>query len=646
MTMLDRMRRHKNILKWSLAVVVLTFILLYIPDFVSTRPSGTGAAPGEIVAAVGGREVTAGEFQQRYISQIQAYRNQLGGSINTSLLRQLGVDQQILNQMIEEQVALIEADRNGIRVTDDELAQQILSLPGLQENGQFIGEARYQQLLQSQNPPMTPSQFEEGLRRSLIVDKLRAALTDWMAVPDSDLEREYAQRNEKVKLQVVALTADRFRDKVTVTDADIAAHYQSHSAEYRRGEQRKIKYLLLDREQARQKVVVPPTDVQRYYNDNIQQYQTPEQVRASHILLETAGKNDADVKKRAEEILKQVKSGADFAELAKKVSEDKGSAPNGGDLDYFGRGRMVPEFEQAAFSMQPGQISDLVKSQFGYHIIKVVDKKAGATRTLEEVRPQIQQQLAMETADQRIAQQARDLEKRIDDPGDLDTVARELGLMVQESGLFQREDPVPGLGVTPQVAQEAFTLTDKQVSKAIASSRGPVFITVVEKKDPYVPKLDEVKDRVREDLIRLRATELSSQRASAIAASLKSAPNFAAAAKAQGFEAKDTDLIARNAALPDNIGVSPEVDKVAFSLPVNAVSDPIKTSDGTVIVRVVEKDPVTPEEFRKAKETFRAEILNERRGRFFNAYMVKAKDKLNIEINSDVVQRVVSLYQL
>ena len=180
-----------------------------------------------------------------------------------------------------------------------------------------------------------------------------------------------------MKLQVVALTADRFRDKVTVTDADVAAHFESHKAEYRVGEQRKIKYLLLDREQARQKVVVPPTDVQRYYNDNIQQYQTPEQVRASHILLKTAGKDEADVRKQAEEILKQVKGGADFAELAKKVSEDEGSKANGGDLDYFGRGRMVPEFEQAAFAMQPGQISDLVKSQFGFHIIKVVDKKAG-----------------------------------------------------------------------------------------------------------------------------------------------------------------------------------------------------------------------------------------------------------------------------
>src|SRR5262245_28279655 len=224
----------------------------------------------------------------------------------------------------------------------------------------------------------------------LSVDKPRSSRKYWMAIPDNELEREYTQRNEKVKLQVVALTADRFRDKVTVSDADVDAYFASHSAEYRRGEQRKIKYLLLDREQARQKVVVPPSDVQRFYNDNIQQYQTPEQVRASHILLETAGKNDEDVKKRAEEVLKQGKGGADFAELAKKVSEDKGSKANGGDLDYFGRGRMVPEFEQAAFAMQPGQISDLVKSQFGYHIIKVVDKKAASTRTLDEVRAQIQ----------------------------------------------------------------------------------------------------------------------------------------------------------------------------------------------------------------------------------------------------------------
>jgi peptidyl-prolyl cis-trans isomerase D len=641
MTMLDRMRRHKGWLKWSLGLVAAAMAVFLIPtDFLGpTSTTTVGAAPGETIADVDGREITAGDFQQRYLSQIQAYRSQFGGNVNDSLLRQLGIDQQILTQMIDEQVALIEAERHGITVSDDELAQQIFSIPGLQENGRFIGEQRYEQLLQSQNPPMTKSQFETSLRRSMIIDKLRAALTDWVAVSDMEVEREYRQRNEKVKLQLAALTADRFRSQVMVTDADVAAYFESKKAEYRVGEQRKVKYLLLDRDQARLKVAVPPNDVQRYYNDNIEQYQTPEQVRARHILLNTAGKDEAAVRKQAEAILAQVKGGADFAALAQKVSEDEGSKVNGGDLGFFGRGRMVPEFETAAFMMEPGQISDLVKSQFGFHIIKVEEKRPAATQTLDQVRPQIQQTLTMQIADQQISDRARQLEDRLEQPGDLDTVAKELGIMVQESGLFQREDPVPGLGAAPQISDDAFRLEQGQVSDALASPRGPVFITVTEKKDPYVPPLDEVKDRAREDLIRARATELSRQRASAIAAALKSAGDFAAAAKTQGFEAKTSELVAREAPLPD-IGVSPEVDRAAFSLPIGAVSDPIQTTDGTVIVKVLERDEVTPDEFRIAREAFRAELLNERRGRFFSAYMSKQKEKLAIEVNPDVVRRV------
>jgi peptidyl-prolyl cis-trans isomerase D len=644
MTMLDRMRRHKNWLKWSLAVVVLTFVFLYIPDFVQTTPTGAGAGPREVIAEVDGRELTAGDFQQRYMTQVQAYRAQLG-SASDQLLRQLGIDQQILSQMIDEQVGLIEAERNGISVSDDELAQQIFSIPALQENGQFIGEQRYEQLLLTQVPPLTKSQFEEGLRRSLVLDKLRSALTDWMAVSNAEVEREYSRRNEKVKLQVVALTADQFRSDVTVTDADVASYFESRTAEYRIGEQRKIKYLLLDRDQMRLKVVVPATDVQRYYNDNIQQYQTPEQVRASHILLETAGKDEAAVQKEAEAILQQVKGGADFAALARKMSDDEGSKANGGDLDYFGRGRMVPEFENAAFAMEPGQVSDLVKSQFGFHIIKVVDKRAGTTRTIDEVRAQIQDQLALQIADQRITDLATQYASRVSDLADLEGAARELQLTVQESGFFQRGDPVPGLGVAPQVAAAAFTLDGTAASAAITSPRGPVFLAVSERRDPYVPMLDEVRDRVREDLIRTRATELSRQRASAIAAALKSSRDFAAAAKAQGVEARDTELIPRGSALPD-IGVSPEVDRAAFSLAVGAVSDPIQASDGTVIIRVVERDEVTPDEMRQAREAFRAELLAERRGRFFSAYMGKARERIRVEVDNDVLQRVLAAYRL
>jgi peptidyl-prolyl cis-trans isomerase D len=561
--------------------------------------------------------------------------------MSDQLLRQLGIEQQILQQMIDEQAALREAERQGITVSDEELAQQIFSIPGLQEGGRFIGEQRYEQLLRSQNPPMTKGDFESNLRRSMMIDKLRGALTDWMSVSDAEVEREFRLRNEKVKLQVVALTADAFRDKVTVSDADVAAYFESHKAEYRVGEQRKVKMLLLDRDQVHAKMMVPAADVQRAYNDNITQYQTPEQIRASHILLNLAGKDEAAVRKQAEDVLAQVKAGGDFAALAQKYSEDEGSKANGGDLDYFGRSRMVPEFEAAAFAMEPNQVSDLVRTQFGFHIIKVVDKKAGTTRTFDEVRPQLEDQLKWERTDQQIATRATELADRIDDPADLDAVGKEAGFPVTESGFFERDDPVPGLGVAPQVAIAAFQLPDGDVSDPIASPRGPVFVTVTGKRDPYVPQLDEVRERVRDDAVRARATEMSRQRAAEIAAGLRSAGNFAAAAKAQGFEAKDTELITRESPLPD-IGVSPEVDKVVFALPAGGVSEPITTSDGTVIVRVVERDEVTADELRQGREAFRAELLNERRGRFFTAYMTKAKTRMRIEVNNDVVQRTIT----
>ena len=520
MTMLDRMRRHQSWLKWSLALVVLAFIVFYIPDFVQQNPVGVGASAREVVAEVDGRPLTAGDFQQRYVAQVQAYRTQFGGAMNEQLLRQLGVDQQILAQMIDEEVAVVEAERQGISVSDDELAQQIMAIPGLQENGRFIGEARYEQLLRSQRPPLTKAAFEDRMRRGLVIERLRTALTDWVSVSDKELEDEYRTRNEKVKMQVVALTADAFRSQVNVTDADVSAHFDAHKAEYRIGEQRAIKYLLLDRDQARQKVTVPPGDIQRYYNNNIQQYQTPEQIRASHILLKTEGKDEAAVRKTAEGVLAQVKGGADFAELAKKVSEDEGSKAQGGDLNYFSRGRMVPEFEEAAFKMNAGETSDLVKSPFGFHIIRVVDKKAGATRSVDEVRQQITDVLQQQIADQQITTKAQALATRIKDPGDLAEAAGENGLTVQESGLFQRTDPVPGLGQAPQVAAEAFQLKDGAVSGALSSPRGVVFITVSNKKDPYVPNLDEVQERVREDATRAKATELSRQKAGAVAAAL------------------------------------------------------------------------------------------------------------------------------
>jgi peptidyl-prolyl cis-trans isomerase D len=639
MTMLDRMRRHMDWLKWSLGLVVVAFVLFYIPDFL--KGSGADAASGDTIATVQGREITTGEFRRTYQAQLQAYRSAYGGNMSDQLLKQLGVEQQILQQMVDERAALAEADRLGVSASDEEVRQRIFSTPAFQENGAFIGEQRYQQLLRMQRPPLVPSDFEDSVRRQIIVDKLRASLTDWLSVPDKELEQEYRRRNDKVKLAVVSFTADSFRAQVAANDAEVASYFDGHKNDFKIPEKRKIRYLLIDIDAVRAKVTIPPADVERAYNNGIDQYTTPEQVRASHILLKTEGKDDAAVKTKAEEILKQARAGADFADLAKKNSEDDASAKNGGDLDYFGRGRMVPEFDAAVFAMAPGQISDLVKTQYGYHIIKLVDKKTATTRTLAEVRQQITDQLAYERAQAQAADLSTALEKQISKPADLDKAAKAQGLIVQESGFFARDEPILGLGPSPEAANRAFEMKQGDVAGPLRASRGFVFETLVAKQDPYVPKVDEVKDKVREEVIKLKARDASRKKAGEIAAKLKSAADFEKAAKAAGIEAKTTELIARDAPIPD-LGNAPAVEDAAFKLAVGAVSDPIQTDTGTAVIKVLEKKEVTTEEWTSSKDRFREELLTDRRNRFFSAYMAKAKQKMKIDVNRETLQRAVS----
>ena len=639
MTMLDRMRRHKNWLKWSLGLVVLAFVIFYIPDFLSTGATDL-VNTGETVAKVEGDGITAFEYRRTYDAQLQAYRSAYGGNMSEQLLKQLGIDQQILQQMVDERAALAEANRLGIDANDEEVRQRIMSFPAFLENGAFIGDQRYQQLLRLQRPPMTAPEFESNIRKQLRIEKLRASVTDWLAVPDNELEQEYRRRNDKVKLAVVSVTADTFRPQVTATDDEVTQYFASHSADFKIPEKRKIRYVLIDVEAMRAKVVVPAADIERAYNNSIEQYSTPEQVRASHILLKTEGKDEAAVKATAEEVLKQAKSGADFAALAKKYSEDESNAKNGGDLDYFGKGKMVPEFDQAVFAMEPGQVSDLVKTQYGFHVIKLVDKKPGTTRALADVRQQISDRLAYERAQAQAADLAERLAKEVTKPADLDKVAKAQGLTVQESGFFSREEPIVGLGPAPEAASRAFEMKEGEVAGPLRASRGFVFETFVAKQDPYVPNVEEVKDRVRDEVIKQKARDLSKQKATELAAKLKSAPDFEKAAKAAGVEAKTTELIPRDSPLPD-IGLSPAVDTAAFSLPVGAVSDPVATDNATAIVKVLEKQEVSADEWQNNKDRFRDEILADRRNRFFAAYMAKAKQKMKIEVNREALQRTV-----
>jgi peptidyl-prolyl cis-trans isomerase D len=637
MTMLDRMRRHKGWLKWSLALVVLTFVVFYIPDFLSTS---TGAAPGQVLADVEGEPITVGTFQRRYTAQMNAYRQAYGGQMNEQLLRQLGIDRQILQQLVDEEAMVAEARRQGIRVSDVEIRERILNMPAFQENGRFIGEQRYRQVLQFNNPPFTTTEFEENLRRALMIEKLRTAVSGWIAITDAEVADEYRRRNEKVKLDVVPVTADAFRSQVTITDADLSAHFDKNKEAYRIGEKRRIKYALVDVDQVRASVTVPDADVEAFYKQNLSQYTTPAQVRASHILLKTEGKDENAVRAQAETVLQQAKApGADFDALARQYSEDESNKDRGGDLDYFGRGRMVPEFEAAAFGMKSGDISDLVKTSFGFHIIKVVDSQAEVVRSMADVREEIVDQLRWQRAQQEAETVAKAVASAVKTPPDLERVAKERNLQFAETGLFLSDQPIDELGVQPELAAAVFGLKEGEISVPQRVARGWVIATVSGRQDPYVPGLDEVKDRVREDVVRDKASELAKQRAASIAAELKTAKDFAAAAKKFNLEVKPTDVIARGAAIPD-LGISDDIDAAAFSLPVGGVSDAISTPSGTAIVRVVERQEVTEDQIAAGRDQLRDELAAQRQDRFFSAYMQKAKSGLKINIKQDVMDQL------
>ena len=637
MTMLDRMRRHKGWLKWSLFIVVIAFIWLYIPSFMD-NPAGAGAR--DVVASVDGRDITVARFRRLYQAQMNAYRNAYGANMDDRMLRQLGIEQRIVQQMVEEEIGLSEAARLGIKATDSEVQTRIMALPAFQENGQFIGSQRYQQILNMQNPPLRANEFEDQIRRSIVLEKLQGALTGWVTVSDKEVDDEFMRRNEKVKLGVVSFPADKFRDGVNVTDAEVSSHFDGHKDDYRIPEKRKVRYVLVDTNALRERTAVSAGDIQKFYQENEQQYSTPEQVTVSHILLKTEGKDDAAVKKQIDDILAKAKAGEDFAQLANKYSEDEGSNKKGGVYDFFGRGTMVKEFEDTAFALKPGEIGEPVKTQFGYHIIKGGEKRAATTKTLEEVRPQIEDQLKFERARDEAQRIANDLIPILKKPEDFDKAKRD-AVIVSESGFFSRDEPIAGLGVAPAVAQEAFSSAPGEVKGPIGTPQGLAFISVTGTQEARVPALDEVKARVREDVVKRKAVEAARQKAASLGT--MQSGDLGAAAKAAGLEMKTTDLIARGAPIPD-IGVSTEVDTAAFALPVGGVSQPVTTDNGAVVVKVLEKKAVTPEELTKGRDALKDELLSMHRNRFYGSYMSKVRKRLQdeqrININTEVLTQM------
>jgi peptidyl-prolyl cis-trans isomerase D len=303
---------------------------------------------------------------------------------------------------------------------------------------------------------------------------------------------------------------------------------------------------------------------------------------------------------------------------------------------------MLPQFDQVAFSLEPGVLSDLVKTEYGFHVIKVAEKRAATQRPIDEVRQQIIDQLKIERAQSQASDLAERIATEIDEASDMDRVAKANGLTVQESDFFLREEPISGLGPSPEAATQAFTLEQGQVSDVVRTAQGYAILAVTGKQEPRIPSLDDVRDRVRDVVRREKALEAARAKAQSIAGSLKTAADFEAAAKAAGVEVqKSTDFTVRGTALP-GLGIAPRVEAAVFALQPGQVTDPIATDNAVAVVKLVDRQAVTDQQVADGRTALRQELLNERRGRFFSSYMGKAKQRMDITINRDALRRIIA----
>src|SRR5580704_3992338 len=471
----------KIILSGLLMLICGAMVIAFVPGGLGSELSGT---PGKgIVAKVGGTDITVEQVKDTARQMAQQQAQQYGQ--NASMLMPFLIQQdtpRAADQLIDRQALLTEAQRMGLKATPQEVKDELqhgryasIFFP----DGNFIGEAEYNGMLQRAN--LTPAMFEENVGKEIQVAKLQALITGSASVSDAAIHQEFSKQNTKVKFEYAVVKEDDIKKGLHPTTEELKAFYDSHLKNYANSipEKRKVSYVMIDFAKIENGVQVTHDELQSYYNQHRDQYRLPEQAKVSHILIKTPlpgpdGKVDekgvAEAQRRAEDLLKQLKAGAKFEDLARKYSEDTGSAKEGGSLGWIGKGRTVPEFEKAAFSLPKGQMSGLVKSSYGFHIIRVDDRQDAHMKTLDEVKAEIEPIVKQQKTQEIAQKQAEHLLQQAKTQG-LDAVAAK-GVSVTASDFFGRSDVVPGLGPSPQLMDAVFSAAEKTPPEMAATSQG------------------------------------------------------------------------------------------------------------------------------------------------------------------------------
>ena len=637
----------KIVLGGMLVVICIAMLVYLIP---SSGNTSFGNPNIHAVATVDGANITADQIRQtaRQMAQQEAARYGANASMLIPLLLQQ-TTRQAAEQLITRQALLAQAQQLGLRVTPQEVQDELqhgryaaMFFPG----GNFIGQTEYEAMLSQAN--LTPVTFEEGVGKDILLSKLQALISSSAAVSEAEIREQFVKQYTKVKFDYAVLKQDDLKKGLHPAEEELKAFYESHKANYANSipEKRKVKYVVVDTSKVEGGIKITREDLQTYYDHQRDQYRLPEQVKVSHIWIKMPlpgadGKVDdkavVEAQHRADDLLKQLKGGAKFEDVAKKYSEDPGSANAGGSLGWIGKNQMPAEFEKAAYALSKGQTSDVVKSSDGFHIIRLDDKQDARMKTLDEVKDQIEPLLKQQKGQQAAQKQAEALLNQARTVG-LDAAAASKSVSVITSDFFARKDLLPGLGPAPQFMDAVFAATEKSPLDLAASSQGFVVYQLLGVKPAATPGLEEIRSRIEEEFKTERSSVLLSQKTQELSDRAKAEHDLKRAAKELGATMKTSDFVAPDGQVPE-LGSMTGQAAAAFTMKPGEISGPINSGANGVVLSLLENKPPTDADFAAKHDEIKDALLQNKKGELFGLFVTSLREQMEksgkIKINQD-----------
>lgn len=630
--MLESMRQNLKSLQIFLWLVIVAFIASV---FFVWGGGGKNGGDQNAAAWVNGKAISFASFENSYRNIYNFYKQIYGDRLTEEVTRQ--VEQSAINQLIRKALLAQEAQRYNLRISDAELVKEIRSIPQFQTDNRF-DPALYKRLLAGVR--LTPQEFEEQVMEDLLVQKMDHLIKQTVRISDQEVLEEYKHRNEKVQIEGIFIASEQFKETVEVPDEEIITYYDTHKETFTTPERRKIQYIHFDPQQITDEVD-PPTEeeIRKYYEENEAEFNKGKEVKARHILLRLDADADeetqAAVKKKAEEILQQLKDGADFAEMAKQHSEDPGSAANGGDLGFFTKGMMVPEFENAAFATEPGAISDLVQTSYGYHILKVEETRE-ETDPYGKAKPIITDRLKLEQAKELTVKRAEEAYQKLRETEDLQQIANNAGVEMQVSQFFARGEPIDDKTMAiPQLQETAFSLSaDEKFSEPLETSLGHYLVEFLEVKEPYIPQLQDIAENVTDAVRQEKAEELARAEAQKLEEELKNGTTWEELIEQYSLETFSPQPFSRTQYYITEFGEkSADAIKIAFSLKENETSSVLELPQKYCLFRLVEKIGIDEEKLQEEKETLKQQLLQQKQNTVFQEFVEELKQQADIRIS-------------